>query len=237
MRRFLILIVVCTVMLSSTTSVVAKEKFNDIEGHWAERVIEKWENTGYINGYPDGSFKPDSPVTRAELSKILVMAFDLTEVEKVNYDDVSDNEWYYSYVVKSVKYIPKYSLPTLYEQNIPYSENQLKNTFLPNVKTIRMHVAEALVKIKIDKENITIEEPTIQEINRQVQEVFNDAEYYNLMAVPGTGIPQNVKRMNRYTWLAYKLKIMEGDTEGNFNPYGYITRAELITAIDRILTE
>lgn len=224
-------------MLSSTTSVVAKEKFNDIEGHWAERVIEKWENTGYINGYPDGSFKPDSPVTRAELSKILVMAFDLTEVEKVNYDDVSDNEWYYSYVVKSVKYIPKYSLPTLYEQNIPYSENQLKNTFLPNVKTIRMHVAEALVKIKIDKENITIEEPTIQEINRQVQEVFNDAEYYNLMAVPGTGIPQNVKRMNRYTWLAYKLKIMEGDTEGNFNPYGYITRAELITAIDRILTE
>lgn len=237
MRRFLILIVFCSVMLSSTTSVLAKEKFNDIEGHWAEKIIKKWENLGYIDGYLDGSFKPDNPVNRAELSKILVAAFDLTEVEMVNYDDISTDDWYYSYLEKSSKYIPKYPLPTLWEQNIPYSENQLKNNFLPNVNTIRMHVAEALVKIKIDRENIIIEDVSIQEINRQVQEVFNDAEYYNLMAIPGTGIPQNVQRMNRYTWLAHKLNIMEGDTEGYFNPYGYMTRAGLITAIDRILVD
>lgn len=219
----------------SNISVGAEAQFNDIAGHWAETNIEKWQNLGYINGYPDGSFRPDNPVTRAELSRILVTAFELTDSESVKYDDVSDGDWYYSYLEKSSKYIPKYSLPTLYEQNIPYSENQLKNNFLPDVNALRMHVAEALVEIKIDRENIAVEDITIQEINRQVQAVFNDAEYSNLMAVPGTGIPQNVQRMNKYTWLAHKLNIMEGDAEGNFNPYGYMTRAELITAIDRIL--
>lgn len=234
MKKFLIFLLVF--LINSNIRVGAETLFNDIDGHWAEEVIEKWQDLGYVSGYPDKSFKPDNPITRAELSKILVSAFELTESKTLNYDDVSDKDWYYSFLEKSSKYIPKYPLPTLYETNIPYSENQLKNNFLPNVNALRMHVAEALVEIKLDKENIVIEEMTIQEINRQVQKVFRDAEYSNLMAVPGTGIPQNVQRMNRYTWLAYELDIMEGDTEGYFNPYGYMTRAELITAIDRILS-
>lgn len=97
-----------------------------------------------------------------------------------------------------------------------------------------MHVAEALVKIKLDTENIDIEELSILEINEQVKAVFKDNEYSNLMAIPGTGIPQNVQRMNKYTWLAYKLNIMIGD-DGYFYPYGYMTRAELLTAIDRMI--
>lgn len=233
MKKFLVFLLLFLTI--SNINVGAEMQFSDIEGHWAEKVIEKWQNFGYVNGYPDGSFKPDNPVTRAELTRILVTAFELTNSESVNYDDVSEDDWYYSYLEKSSKYIPKYSLPTLYEQNIPYSENQLKNNFLPNVNALRMHVAEALVEIKLDRENITIEDATIQEINRQVQGVFKDAEYSNLMAIPGTGIPQNVQRMNRYTWLAHKLNIMEGDAERYFNPYGYMTRAELITAIDRII--
>lgn len=212
--------------------------FNDVKGHWAEKAIEKWEDSGYISGYPDGSFKPDNPVTRAELSKILATAFELTNSESVNYDDVSDNDWYYSYLEKSAKYIPIYPLPTLYEQNIPYSDNWSKNNFLPNINALRMHVAEALVEIKSDRESISIEDDaTIQEINKQIRKVFKDAEYTNLYGIPMTGIPQNVQRMNRYTWLAYKLNVMEGDAEGYFNPYGYMTRAELITAIDKILHE
>ena len=234
MKKILFFLLFLTIF---NINVSAETKFNDVDGHWAEEVIEKWQNYGYVNGYPDGSFKPDNPVSRAELSRILVSAFGLTESEPVSYDDVSNSDWYYAYLEKSSKFIPKYALPTLYEQNIPYSENQLKNNFLPNVNALRMHVAEALVEIKLKRENVSIDDITIQEINEQVKEVFKDAEYSNLMAIPGTGIPQNVQRMNRYTWLAYKLDIMEGDTGGNFNPYGYMTRAELITAIDRILLE
>ncbi|MBQ8767869.1 MAG: S-layer homology domain-containing protein [Clostridia bacterium] len=234
MKKVYISLLCCLMMI--TTTVIAEAKFNDISDHWAENVIEKWQDSGYINGYPDGSFKPNNPVTRAELSKILSSAFDLQETTTLTYEDITNGDWYYPYLEKTATYIPMYALPTLYESNIPYSENQGKNKFLPTDKAIRMHVAEALVKIKLDTEKIDIEELSIQEINEQVKTVFNDDEYSNLIAIPGSGIPQNVQRMNKYTWLAYKLDIMIG-SDGYFNPYGYMTRAELITAIDRIITQ
>lgn len=43
----------------------------DYDGHWAEEAIRWAMAEGLMQGYPDGSFKPDSPVTRAELATIL----------------------------------------------------------------------------------------------------------------------------------------------------------------------
>ena len=46
------------------------EPVDDITGHWAEKDIRFWLSKGLIKGYPDGSIKPDQPVTRAELCVI-----------------------------------------------------------------------------------------------------------------------------------------------------------------------
>ena len=43
---------------------------DDITGHWAEKDIRFWLSKGLVKGYPDGSIKPDQPVTRAELCVI-----------------------------------------------------------------------------------------------------------------------------------------------------------------------
>ena len=43
----------------------------DYEGHWAEQSIRWAIENGLMEGYPDGSFRPDQPVTRAELAVIL----------------------------------------------------------------------------------------------------------------------------------------------------------------------
>ncbi|MDF9409024.1 MAG: Cellulosome-anchoring protein precursor [Pelotomaculum sp. PtaB.Bin013] len=53
------------------------EALNDIAGHWAEASIKKLVALGCISGYPDGSFKPDNNITRAEFATILVKAFKL----------------------------------------------------------------------------------------------------------------------------------------------------------------
>ncbi|MCG9969971.1 Ig-like domain-containing protein, partial [Pelotomaculum terephthalicicum JT] len=50
---------------------------NDITGHWAMDNINKLVDMGCINGYPDGSFKPDHTITRAEFATMLVKAFKL----------------------------------------------------------------------------------------------------------------------------------------------------------------
>lgn len=44
---------------------------DDITGHWAEAQIRRCIERGLLRGYPDGSFGPDTPVTRAELAVIL----------------------------------------------------------------------------------------------------------------------------------------------------------------------
>ena len=47
------------------------EVTDDITGHWAEKDIRWCIEHGLMKGYPDGSFQPDKPVTRAELSAVL----------------------------------------------------------------------------------------------------------------------------------------------------------------------
>lgn len=44
---------------------------DDITGHWAEKEIRWCLDKGLMKGYPDGSFQPDKPVTRAELAAVL----------------------------------------------------------------------------------------------------------------------------------------------------------------------
>ncbi|MDQ2086651.1 N-acetylmuramoyl-L-alanine amidase [Herbivorax sp. ANBcel31] len=43
------------------------ERFLDLHGHWAEDLIIKAHQEGWVKGYPDGTFRPDKPVTRAEV--------------------------------------------------------------------------------------------------------------------------------------------------------------------------
>ena len=51
--------------------------FSDIEGHWAEIFIEELEDQGITGGYPDGTYRPENRVTRAEMAVFLVNAFGL----------------------------------------------------------------------------------------------------------------------------------------------------------------
>ena len=65
--------------------------FSDISGHWAEDVIRKYLSNGYINGYPDGTFRPDDGVTAAEFCKIV------SSVQGVSYS-VSSGSWSLPYI-------------------------------------------------------------------------------------------------------------------------------------------
>lgn len=47
------------------------EMKDDITGHWAEQSIRRVIGHGFLKGYPDGTFRPEQPVTRAELAVIL----------------------------------------------------------------------------------------------------------------------------------------------------------------------
>ena len=61
-------------MPKTTEPVIA---FTDIAGHWAEDYIKRATAKGIVSGYPDGTFKPNNPVTRAEFTVMLAGAMKL----------------------------------------------------------------------------------------------------------------------------------------------------------------
>jgi hypothetical protein len=67
--------------------------FSDISGHWAEASIEAALSQGYVNGYEDGTFRPDQAVSRAEFIKMVDMALMLNIPELIPGDD-----WYVPFV-------------------------------------------------------------------------------------------------------------------------------------------
>lgn len=76
--------------------------FNDIAAHWAKDSIATAASKGWVDGYEDGSFKPDKSVTRAEAMKMInkVMGYSATDSDmKDEMSEFSDNKnkskWYY----------------------------------------------------------------------------------------------------------------------------------------------
>jgi hypothetical protein len=55
------------------------EAFTDLSGHWAKENIEKAGSLGLVDGYPDGAFRPQQMVTRAEFTSMLVRALSVPE--------------------------------------------------------------------------------------------------------------------------------------------------------------
>jgi len=62
-------IVFCFCLIEGVT---AERTLTDIsEGTWYTNAVKYCQGKGYVGGYPDGSFRPNQPVTRAEIATIL----------------------------------------------------------------------------------------------------------------------------------------------------------------------
>lgn len=78
-------------------------KFSDARGHWAEGFITRAYNLDFVDGYPDGRFKPDKSVTRAEFVTMINDAFDINiDTDAINFNDVPYGQWYYNAVATAV---------------------------------------------------------------------------------------------------------------------------------------
>ncbi|QDL07405.1 hypothetical protein DP113_05330 [Brasilonema octagenarum UFV-E1] len=69
--------------------------FKDLPAnYWAKSYIEALASKNIIAGFPDGTFKPDEPVTRAQFAAIVTKAFAPTAKRQVtNFSDVASNFW------------------------------------------------------------------------------------------------------------------------------------------------
>ncbi|MCR4432655.1 MAG: S-layer homology domain-containing protein [Caldiserica bacterium] len=73
--------------------------------YWAFQEISALTEAGVISGYPDGAFRPDNPVSRAEFAKMVLLSFGLSPIkpERATFPDVPPEHWAFGYVEAAVK--------------------------------------------------------------------------------------------------------------------------------------
>ncbi len=126
--------VIIAVLIVFGTCFVCGATFNDIEGLWAEAVINEMAQKGIINGFEDGTFRPEEDVSREQFAKILVESFNIEELNtSVTFQDVEEDRWSREYVSRATKYMTDYIYPGQY-------------WFRPEESCTRAEVAKAVVK-------------------------------------------------------------------------------------------
>ncbi len=101
MKRISALLIAVLVSLMAMTS-VTWAAFTDTQDNWAEPAILRLAAQGLMEGFPDGTFRPDSPLSRAQLAKIVVESSGHKETPqtptKQTFSDVSSLHWAFPWV-------------------------------------------------------------------------------------------------------------------------------------------
>jgi hypothetical protein len=180
--------------------------FNDLdETHWAYQQINQMVNNKILNGYPDGTFRPNTNITREQFAKLICEVFDLdlnTVEYSVAFTDVESTRWSYDYIRVARNYLTGYILPNG------------KASYRPTYNATREDVAVALVKaLNLDVDNI--------DADSVLNNKFKDA----------SKISPNLRK---YIAVAVENNLITGFPDGTFRPDAPLTRAQAATLIFRV---
>lgn len=95
MRRKRIAAALTALALAAGMYLPAGAAFSDTTGHWAESAIDKWsQEYGIIQGYEDGTFRPDNSITRGAFAGILDRFLKFQAISPSNtFSDTAGTYW------------------------------------------------------------------------------------------------------------------------------------------------
>ncbi len=165
--------------------------FPDCKGHWAEKIITESAKNKYLDGYDDGNFYPDNPVTASQYAKIY-------SAWKGNFYHITSGYWATPYIISM--------LNTGVYENGDYSDYDEPMT--------REQVAKAVIK-SLKSEYFPSDFSMYEKMISDIDDA--DAEYKDYMTK------------------AYISGIIGGYEDGTVRPKGTVTRAEVLSIINRAL--
>ncbi|MDN4068181.1 carbohydrate binding domain-containing protein [Paenibacillus sp. FSL R5-0407] len=184
-----------------TSAVGVQQQFNDLsKNHWAANSIARWMNHDIIQGYGDGTVRPNAPITRAEFTVIMNKVFGLTQKLNQFISDVPAGTWYEADISKAVQ--------------AGYIKLNAAGKSNPHAPLSRAEAAFALDKLF--------------SFSQMGTDSLDTAHFSDL-----TGM--NAEMLEAVNALA-AAGYLEGYSDSSFKPQGTMTRAELMTLIDRVIT-
>lgn len=206
-----LLVIVFMVSIFSMVSFSQEQSntiFSDLpQNHWAYNAVKFMVERGIITGYPDNTFRPDNPVTRAEFARIMVISLNLPikVTDNPSFKDVPKDHWAYPYIETA-----KYYLTGFRTQNGDY--------FKPSDYAVREDMAVALVKAKgLQNENIDMN--ILNNYIDKDQISKNLVKYVAIAIAKGIMVGSPVPNSNQY----------------KFEPQGILTRAQAAVLLYNVI--
>ncbi len=105
MKRAVIVFVL--ILSFSLTAFANHGRYRDVKpGEWYHDAIEEMTEHGVIEGYRDGTFRPDAKVNRVEFAKMMVIALNLEKVGgRSSFKDIQENYWGKKYIETAKPYL------------------------------------------------------------------------------------------------------------------------------------
>ena len=89
---FVVFLMIAALVPQPQTATAAESAYGDITGHWAQEAITRWSDLGILRG-SNGMFRPNDPITRAELAAIINRIFVFPETDHNFFTD-TNGKWY-----------------------------------------------------------------------------------------------------------------------------------------------
>jgi len=180
------------------------QKYSDVpQSHWAYEAISRASSKNWFGGYPDGSFRPDGSITRAEALKVFVvfLGLELDTVTESSFYDVNPNQWYAPYIEAGKDLFPTHTTV------------QGKTPFNPDMPVTREDTIYALVNA----------------LGYQVGEKYVDESVLNMFSDKNS-ISGDLKA---HFAIALKNELVSGFPDGTIRAQDSLTRAEFATLLYR----
>jgi hypothetical protein len=258
MSKNVIALIIIALFISVSCSFA--KTFSDVDAnHWANQYIDSLSNSGVINGYEDGTYRPQNSVTRAEFMKLMVCSDPKMERNaKFNTPDENRANWYDPYT-NYIRYLKLSSYNYLPEEfNQPITRVEIA-TFIKNFadlyKLIDNKITDTAVVDQTQKQLISavIEKGYSKNKNLTYKEAWDivtglpEDEANEIKSIALSGIKYTPKeeksKFNDIDDLLYiqstavkeaeKLGIINGYEDGSFKPKNNVTRAEVSAIIFR----
>ncbi|MGK7924397.1 MAG: family 10 glycosylhydrolase, partial [Spirulina sp.] len=146
---------------SPTVASFNTPQFPDIQGHWAQSFILALAEAGIIRGFPDGTFRPNQPVNRAQFAALVTGAFDRPSTrDAIKFSDLSLGFWANDAIQKAYQ--------------MGFLTGYPNKTFRPHIEISKAQIFTALVNgLAIDPAHLP--EIALEDYYQDVKEIPNYA--------------------------------------------------------------
>jgi len=215
------------VRVVAASSIETPGRFTDTAGHWAEPTINRLVAEGILDGYPDGTFRPNEPVSADQFLKILLLSF-------TDRHQNGERSWKESFI-QSLSAANRNILRQDY-RDFSFAPSSVGYWAKPYIDLAGdLHLMNPSVfpdfKQKLNREQVA----ELLYYALKETEYLEDADYSRKLSNGIGDLRSANERQQKFIAESFAKGIMEGYPNGYFGVGVTVTRAESLTIVERLI--